>query len=183
MRRPRRREIEVAVAHHCNAGAVVLSTTARRRIAVGGSVAPCRDCGSCMSPAASRSSDRSAVGSPDDCWSGRHRCGPSPMRGADPATRSRRHRSRSSATAHRRDTPGCSDPGGRQSAPRRIRARVSSWHRAGPTPDRRYRSRPFDCASKVVSRNRDTAACHEATTGHRQAAAVGYWSLLSGLNR
>jgi hypothetical protein len=168
---------------HCTVASMLLSTTARRRIAVGGSGAPCRGCGLCMSRAGSRSSGRSAAGSPVDCWSGPHRCGPSPMPGAGPTRRWLRHRSRSSATAHRRDTPGCSDCGGRQSTRRRFRARVSCWHRGGPRPDRRYRNKPSDCASRVLNRNRDIASRSETTTHYRQAGAVGYWSLLSGLNR
>jgi hypothetical protein len=152
-------------------------------IAVGGTGAVCHGCDSCTSQAVSHSSDRLAADFPVDCWSGPHRCGPTPMRGAGPATRWLRHRSRNSPTERRRDNLGCSDPGGCRFAPRRIRARVSYRYRAGPTPDMRYRSRPFGCASRVANRNRDTVSCSEATTRYRQTAAAGYWSLLSGLNR
>lgn len=123
------------------------STSGHRRIAVGGSAARCHGCDSCMSVTVSHSSDRSAAGFPVDCSLGRHRCGPTPMRGAGPTTRWLRHRSRSSPTERRRDTAECSDPGGRRSAHRRIRANVSYWCRAGPTPDMHCCSRPSGCAS------------------------------------
>ena len=147
------------------------STTGRRRIAVGGSVARCRGSGSCTSAAVSHSSDRSAAGFPVDCSSGSHRCGPTPMRGARPATCWLHRRSRSSPTERRRDTAECSDLGGRRAAPHRIRANASYWCRAGPTPDMRCCSRPSGCASTLLNRNRDTVSCSEATTGHRQQAA------------
>jgi hypothetical protein len=135
------------------------STTGRRRIAVAGSGARCRGSDSCTSVAASHSSDRSAAGFPVDCSSGPRRCGPTSMRGAGPATRWFRRRSRSSPIERRRDTVECSDCGGRRSTPRRIRANVSYWCRAGPTPDMHYRSRPFGCASRGVrNRNRDTVS-------------------------
>ena len=160
-----------------------LKTIGRWRTAVGGSGARCHGSDSCMSLAASHSSDRSAAGFPVDCSSGSHRCGPKPMRGAGPTTRRLRRRSRSGSTEPRRDTAECSDLGGRRSAPRRIRANVSYWCRAGATPDMHYRSRPFGCASRVASHSRDTVSRYEATTCYRQTAAAGHWSLLSGLNR
>jgi hypothetical protein len=105
---------------------------------------------------------------PVDCWWGPHRCGPTPMREAGPATRWLRHRSRSSPTEPRRGTGECSDGCECRSTPRRIRANVSYWYCAGPTPDMHCRSRPSDCVSKVESRNRDIASRYEATTRHRQ---------------
>jgi hypothetical protein len=93
------------------------------------------------------------------------------MRGAGLATCWLRRRSRSSSTGRRRDTAECSDPGGRRSVPRRIRANVSYWCRAGLTPDMRYCSRPSGCVSTLLNRNRDTVSCSEATTGYRQRVA------------
>lgn len=146
------------VVSYLNCWVAAVSTIDLWRIAVGGSGARCRGSDSCTSVTVSRSSDRSAAGFPVDCSSGPHRCGPTPMRGAGPTTRWLRHRSRSSPTEPRRDTAECSGPGDRRSAPRRIRANVSSWCRAGPTPDMQYRSTPSDCASRVVHHIRDTVS-------------------------
>jgi hypothetical protein len=162
------------------------STTARWHTAVGGSDARCRGCDSCMSLAASHSSDRSAAGSPVDCWSGPHRCGPSPVRGANPTTCRLRRRPRSSPTEHRRDTAECNDPGGRRSAPRRIPATVSYGHRAGTTPDMHCRSRPSDCASRVENRSLDTVSrlrrYDRVPTNGRRTWTASLLSPLSGLN-
>ncbi len=149
------------------------NTIGHRRIAVGGSGARCHGCDSCMSVAVSHSSDRSAAGFPVDCSSGPRRCGPRRMPGAGSATRWLRRRSRSSPIERRRDTAECSDLGGRRFAPRRIRASVWYWRRAGPTPDRRCRSRSSGCASRVLHRNRDTVSCSDATTGYRQSGGLG----------
>jgi hypothetical protein len=159
-----------------------LSTTDRWRIAVGGSGARCHGCDSCRSRAVSHSSDRSAAGFPDGCSSRCHRCGPTPMRGAGPATRWLRHRLRSSPIERRRDIAECSELGGCRSTPRRIRANVWYRSRAGPTPDMYYCSRSSGCASRVLNRSRDTVSCSEVTTGYRQSV-VAEWSPLSGLNR
>jgi hypothetical protein len=148
--------------------AKAVSTTDRRRIAVGGSDARCHGCDSCTSVAGSHSSDRSAAGFPVGCSSGSRRRGPTRMRGAGPATRWLRHRSRSSPIERRRDTAECSELGGCRSTPRRIRANVSYRCRAGPTPDMRYCSRSFGCVSRVRNHNRGTVSCSEATTGYRQ---------------
>ena len=134
------------------------STTARWRIAVGGRRARCRGSYPYMSVAVSRNSDRSSAGFPVDCWSGPHRCGPTPTREAGPTTCCLRYRSRSSPTGHRRDTGEYSDGGGRRPTPRRIRANASYWCRAGATPDTHCRSRPFDCASRVPNHSRDTVS-------------------------
>ena len=163
-------------------GGTAASRTGRRHIAVGGSGGRCLGCDSCKWVAASRSSDRSAAGFPVDCSSGPHRCGPTPMRGVRPAKRPLRHRSHSSPTALRRDTPGCSDPGDHRSVPRRTRATVPYSTCVGSMPDMRCCSRSFGCASRELNRNRDTVSCCEATTGYRQQV-VAAWSLLSGLNR
>ncbi|MDT5126095.1 MAG: hypothetical protein QOH54_1739, partial [Mycobacterium sp.] len=146
-------------------------TTDRWRIAVGGSGARCYGSDSCTSVAVSHSSDRSAASFPVDCSSGCRRCGPTPMRGAGPATRSRRRRSRRSPTGRRRDTAERSELGRCRSTPRRIRANVWYRCRAGPTPDMRYCSRSSGCASRVLNRSRGTVSCSEATTGYRQQAA------------
>ena len=134
------------------------STTDRWRIAVGGSGDPGHDSGSCTSVAVSHSSDRSAAGSPVDCSSGLHRCGPPRTRGADPTTRRSRRKSRSSPTERSRDTAGCNDPGECRSTPRRIRANASYSSPAGTTPDMHCRSRFSGCASKVAHRIRDRAS-------------------------
>jgi hypothetical protein len=155
----------------------------RWRIAVGGSGVRCHGCDSCTSQAVSHSSDRLAAGFPVDCWSGSRRCGPTPMRGAGPATCSLRHRSRSSPTERRRDTAERSERGWWPSTPRRIRASVSYWCRAGPTPDMHYRSRSSDCASRVVNRNRDTVSRVRRYDRLPTTGRARYWSLLSGLNR
>jgi hypothetical protein len=135
-----------------------LSTTARWRIAVGGSCARCHGSYSYMSVAVSRNSDRSTAGFPVDCWWGSHRCGPTPTREAGPTTSCLRYRTRSSPTGRRRDTVEYSDGGGCRPTPRRIRANVSYWCRAEPTPDMRCHSRLSDCALRVLNHNRDTVS-------------------------
>ena len=130
-------------------------TTDRWRIAVCDSGDRCRDCGSYTSAAVSHSWDRSAEGFPGGCSSGRHRRGPTPTRGAGPATRWPRRRLRSSPTKPGRDTRGCSGPGGHRFALRRIRATVSYWCPAGPRPDTCCCSRSSGCASTLLNRNRD----------------------------
>jgi hypothetical protein len=167
--------------HEMNVGAFAMfSTIGRWRIAVG-SCARCHGSDSCMSVAVSHSSDRSAAGFPVDCSSDSHRCGPTRMRGAGPATRWLRHRSRSSPTERRRDTAECSDPDGRRSGPRRIRASVWYWYRAGPTPDMHCRSRPFDSASRVLNHNRGTVS-RARQYDLPPTTSCAEWSPLSGLN-
>jgi hypothetical protein len=161
----------------------VLSTTDRLRSAACGSGARCHGCDSCTSLAVSRSSDRPGAGSPFGCSTDPRRCGPTRRQGAGSARRWLRRRSRSSPTVRRRDTHGCSDPGGYRSAPCLIRANVLCWCRAAPMPDMRYCSRSSGCASRGRNRSRGTVSCSEATTGYRHLAGVVSWSPLSGLNR
>jgi hypothetical protein len=137
---------------------VPVSTNNRWRTAVGGSGGPGHDFDSCTSVAASRSSDRPAVGFPVDSSSGPHRCGPRPTQGAGPTTRWRRRRLRNSLPERRRDIAECSGRHGCQSAPRRIRANVRYSTCVGATPDMHYRSRSSDCATKVVNHSRDTVS-------------------------
>lgn len=165
---------------------VLISTTDRWRTAVGGSGGPCHGSDSCTSLVASRSSDRPAAGCPAGCSWGPHRCGQPRRPGAGPTTRWFRHRSRNSRIEHQRDNFECNDRGTWRCRPHRTRARPWFELRAGPTPDKHYRSRSFDCASKAVNHSRDTVSRgrrYDLPPTKRRRRIELTWSPLSGLNR